>query len=77
MEERNLLSLSNRTTRNYKILNMKKTIQKLIAFTGITFLLVSCGGHATCDAYSYIKYKKEKQHIQVQTSNPDLVQEET
>ncbi|HZH86851.1 MAG TPA: hypothetical protein VFD77_06000 [Brumimicrobium sp.] len=43
---------------------MNKSIKKITAFVGITLLLVSCGGHTTCDAYGYIKYNKEKQEIQ-------------
>lgn len=42
---------------------MNKSIKKLFAFTAIGVLLVSCGGHTTCDAYSYYKYEKEKKEI--------------
>lgn len=42
---------------------MNKTIKKLFALTAISFLLVSCGGHTTCDAYSYYKYEKQKKDV--------------
>ena len=42
---------------------MNKTFKKIFALTAISFLLVSCGGHTTCDAYSYYKYEKQKKEI--------------
>ena len=42
---------------------MNKTIKKLFALSAISLLLVSCGGHTTCDAYSYYKYEKQKKEI--------------
>ncbi len=42
---------------------MNKVLKKIFALTAISFLLVSCGGHTTCDAYSYYKYEKQKKEI--------------
>lgn len=42
---------------------MNKTFKKLFALSAISLLLVSCGGHTTCDAYSYFKYEKQKKEI--------------
>ncbi|WP_165779245.1 hypothetical protein [Brumimicrobium salinarum] len=56
---------------------MNKSIKKITAFIGISFILVSCGGHATCDAYGYIKYNKEKQEIQKEINAVSHEEQET
>lgn len=56
---------------------MNKSIKKITALIGIGLLLTSCGGHATCSAYGYIKYDKEKQEIQKEINSVSHVENET
>ena len=56
---------------------MNKSIKKITAIIGIGLLLTSCGGHATCSAYGYIKYNKEKQEIQKEINTVSHVENET
>ena len=46
---------------------MIKLTKKLFAISSITIILSSCGGHTTCDAYSYYEYKKEAKEIKQAT----------
>ncbi len=40
---------------------MNNLTKKIFVFVGVSFLLVSCGARTTCDAYSYIQNKSDKQ----------------
>ncbi|WP_299201460.1 hypothetical protein [Brumimicrobium sp.] len=56
---------------------MNKSIKKITAFIGLGLMLASCGGHATCAAYGYIKYDQEKQEIQKEINSVSHVENET
>lgn len=56
---------------------MSKSIKKITAFIGLGLMLASCGGHATCAAYGYIKYDQEKQEIQKEINSVSHVENET
>ena len=51
---------------------MSNLTKKIFVIAGVSFLLVSCGARTTCDAYSYIQNKSEKQldHKQEIKKNP-------
>ena len=56
---------------------MNKSIKKITALIGIGLILTSCGGHATCAAYGYIKYDQERQEIQKEINSVSRVENET
>lgn len=51
---------------NAKTLNktsVMKAVKKIFVATLVVFGLASCGGHGLCDAYSAMKFDKEKTTI--------------
>jgi hypothetical protein len=48
-----------------------KALKKLFVATVVVFGLASCGGHGVCDAYSAMKFDKEKTTI-----SPDVIEAE-
>lgn len=55
---------------------MNNLTKKFVVFVGISFLLVSCGANSTCDAYSYIQNKNQKQVNQRQEIQKPIIQKE-